>query len=241
MVPTVLLYCIDCNHWSFSQHKRWYVKTLLASPSQRLSRRGRRHGDYPPWPEECGALHLHCCGCSGRCRAQMGPENNSWEPEKEEEDRQEIKTRQRCCCLISGITQKMQKGEDWLLWIQPGCSARSPGCQGRPTLFSTLWVRCTCSIQMQTSTVLHCPLLPQHRVLKTYTSAVVHLEIAAGLQANGPLLWSFLSCIHEVDALTFVLAASCFFKHVLSLFWCIVLSSLVLPVWETAFYHLRQC
>lgn len=186
MVPTVLLCCVDCNHCSFSQHKRWYVKALLASLSPRLLRRGRRRRDYRHWPEKCGALHLCYCRCSGRCRAQMGPENNSWEPKKEEEVWLEIKTRQRCFCLNRGITQKMQKGEDWPLWIQPGCSARSPGCQGHTVLFSTLWVCCICSIQMQTSTLLHWPLLPQHRATEDiYISCS---PSGAGLQANGPLL-----------------------------------------------------
>lgn len=48
----------------------------------------------------------------------------------------------------------------WPLWIQSGCSARSPGCQGHATLFSTPWV--SCSIQIQTCRLLHRPLLPQH-------------------------------------------------------------------------------
>lgn len=48
------------------------------------------------------------------------------------------------------------------LWIQSGCSAGWPGCQGHATLFSTPWVSCTCSIQIQTVRLLHGPLLPQH-------------------------------------------------------------------------------
>lgn len=191
-VPTVLLQCVDCNHCSFQFYHR-YVRTLLASLSFRPSRRGRRHKDYPHWPEQCAALHLHFHGHSGHCRAWTGPGNNSCKQKEREEEEG---------------WQESRQDRDTVAWLVTAPRRYSPCDTETMTVVTPVWTL----LDHQVVTVtLPCfqlcgrgvlvpfrdkPLDCFHStgLLKTNPSAAVRLETAPGLQANGPLL--YLSCIH---------------------------------------------